>query len=73
MANNIHKGTELNNVKETWEQNEREHVKTSAPSTVDENLENIIEEEATEYENANKEDRLLGGERASVNDDANKK
>ena len=70
MANNPHKGTELNNVKETWEQNEREDVKTGAPSTTDENLENIIEEEATEYENANKEDRLLGGERASVNDDA---
>ena len=71
MANNLHKGTELNNVRETWDQNEREHVKTSAPSAADENLENIIQEEASEYENANKEERLLDGERASVKDNSN--
>jgi len=69
MSKGIHKGTELNNVKETWEQNEKENVKADRPSATDEDLENIIEEEASEYDEANKEDRLLGGERASVNDD----
>ena len=68
MARNIHKGTELNNVRETWNQNEREQAKTSAPTT-DENLERIIEDEALEYDNADKEERLLSGERASVKDD----
>jgi len=68
MARNIHKGTELNNVRETWSQNEREQAKTSAPTT-DENLERIIEDEALDYDNADKEERLLSGERASVKDD----
>ena len=69
MSKNIHKGTELNNVKETWDQNEKEGLKKSGPSTTDESLERTIKEESSEYENANKEERLLGGERASVNDD----
>lgn len=68
MPRNIHKGTELNNVRETWEQNERQHIsKPSAPGADD--LERVIENEATEYDNANKEERLLGGERATVDDD----
>jgi rubrerythrin len=70
MPKNIHKGTELNNVRETWEQNEKRDVRSKVPKSTDENLERIIEEEASEYENANKEDRLLGGERATVNDDS---
>lgn len=69
MPKNIHKGTELNNVRETWEQNEKENVNTDSSATTGENLERIIEEEASEYENANKEERLLDGDRASVNDD----
>lgn len=69
MPKNIHKGTELNNVRETWEQNEKEKVNTGDSATTGENLERIIEEEASEYENANKEERLLDGDRASVNDD----
>ncbi|MBO9682790.1 MAG: hypothetical protein J7502_09030 [Flavisolibacter sp.] len=69
MPKNIHKGTELNNVRETWEQNEKENVNTGSSATTGENLERIIEEEASEYENANKEERLLDGDRASVNDD----
>lgn len=69
MPKNIHRGTELNNVRETWEQNEKENVGTGKSSTTGENLERIIEEEASEYENANKEERLLEGDRASVNDD----
>jgi len=70
MPNNIHKGTELNNVRETWERNEKENVNTGGPTTGDENLERIIEEEASEYDNANKEERLLEGDRASVSDES---
>jgi len=72
MSKSIHKGTELNNVRETWEQNEKEQTKTNSPVTDNESLENKIHEEAREYDDANKEDRLLGGERASVNDDSKK-
>lgn len=69
MAKTVHKGTELNNVKETWNENEREHLNAGAPSTTDENLERAIKKEAADYEDANKEERLLGGDRASVDDD----
>jgi hypothetical protein len=69
MPKNIHKGTELNNVRETWERNEKENVHTGRPTTTDENLEHIIQEEASEYDNANKEERLLDGDRASVSDE----
>ena len=71
MAKPIHKGTELNNVKETWEQNEKEQTRTNRPVIANESLEDKIQEEARQYDDANKEDRLLGGERASVNDDSN--
>jgi len=69
MSKNIHKGTELNNVKETWDKNEKEQANASGSSTTDEDLERAIEKEASEYENANKEERLLSGERASVDDE----
>jgi hypothetical protein len=77
MEPNNHNGTELNNVQETWNQNEklRANEETSetnnntpedaAPAT---ELDRIIKEEASEYDNENKENRLLGGNRASVND-----
>jgi hypothetical protein len=68
MTTNQHKGTELNNVRETWEKNEREQVKTNAPPST-ESLQRTIEEEATKYDEANKEERLLTGNRASLNDD----
>ena len=71
MSKPIHKGTELNNVKETWEQNEKEQTRTNIPVIANESLEDKIQEEARQYDDANKEDRLLGGERASVNDDSN--
>jgi hypothetical protein len=70
MSKSIHKGTELNNIRETWEQNEKEQTKTNGPVTGNESLEKKIEKEAREYDDANKGDRLLGGERASVNDDS---
>jgi hypothetical protein len=68
MANNIHKGTELNNVKETWEKNEKKQLnRTSSES--EEGLDKVIKEESAEYDNANKEERLLDGDRGSVKDE----
>ena len=69
MAKNIHKGTELNNVKETWEQNEKKRANNIVPSTSDEGLDRVIKEESSEYDNANKEERLLTGDRGSVKDE----
>jgi hypothetical protein len=75
----IHKGTELNNVNETWKENERRRqLGEDSPTTgtpdnagaVSDNLQQTIQNEAAEYDNANKEDRLLDGERATVRDDA---
>ena len=79
MAKDIRKGTELNNVNETWDANEKKRESENAPGweratnsgTSDRNdLEQVIKEEATEYDNVNKEDRVLSGERASINDDS---
>lgn len=68
MANNIHKGTELNNVKETWEENEKKQLnRTSSES--EEGLDKVIKEESAEYDNANKDERLLDGDRGSVKDE----
>ncbi len=78
MAKDIHKGTELNNVKETWSQNEQNNERgmdadrsgTSSNGLPEESdLSQIIKEEAAEYDNVNKEDRLLSGDRATLNDD----
>ena len=72
-----HHGSELDNVQETWNQNEKlraneetnkiddNTLEDAAPAT---ELDKLIKEEANEYDNDNKEDRLLGGDRASVND-----
>ena len=75
MPINNHNGTELNNVKETWDQNEKERanrgeaaddvISDTAPATA---LDQIIQDKASEYDNENKENRLLSGDRASVND-----
>jgi hypothetical protein len=81
MANNTHKGSEFNNVSETWDQNERKRNNGNGPA--DDNaanetapaggLEQVIRREATEYDTESAEDRLLGGNRATFNDatDAN--
>jgi hypothetical protein len=78
MENSIHKGTELNNVKETWDQNEKNKENENTGKTETENskaapakteLEKIIKQEATEYDEENKENRLLTGERATINDE----
>ncbi len=72
----VHKGTELNNIQETWNQNERMRENNEMPGTGDtggdaagvgDDLQRVIKEEAAEYDNANKEDRVLDGDRATVN------
>lgn len=72
MAKGIHKGTELNNIQETWNENERRRAAgedVGRQTGVGEDLQQVISEEAAEYDNDNKEDRLLGGDRASLRDD----
>ena len=74
----LHKGTEFNNVNETWNRNEQrrqegeegrvENVSTGSTG-VNKDLAQTIREEAAEYDNASKEERVLDGERATVNDD----
>ncbi len=75
-----HKGTELNNIKETWDQNDKERNEapgadnaSTGTTAVNGDLQDTIKEEAAEYDNANKEDRVLGGDRASVNDDGDQR
>ena len=73
MATNNHKGSELRNVSETWDENERKRESGNAPQEagagLGEDLERVIKEEATAYDQENSEDKLLSGERASVNDE----
>lgn len=72
MANTIHKGTELNNIKETWQQNERAsgaNPENDPPTGIPSDLQQVVKEEAAEYDSARKEERLLDGERATVRDD----
>ena len=79
LAKNIHKGTEFNNINETWAQNERNRNSSNTPERLENtdtdnapqknSLEQLIHEEASEYDRANKEERLLSGDRASVKDD----
>jgi len=63
-----HKGRELNNVRETWEQNERDGSPVPASGT-EEALQQTIRREAEEYDRSSSEERLIGGDRASVSDD----
>lgn len=71
----LHKGNELRNVSETWQQNEQARQQESGlqriaaePTGLPGDLEDAIKEEAADYDNANKEERLLDGERASVSE-----
>lgn len=73
MAKGMQRRTGLRNVSETWDENEQklgsENVPgTDEPATVSKDLQEVISEEAAEYDNANKEERVLGGDRASVDD-----
>jgi hypothetical protein len=71
MAKNIHKGTELNNVRETWNENERRTGgdPNAEPVADNESLNEIVKEEAADYDQRNKEDQLLSGDRASLTDE----
>jgi hypothetical protein len=77
MAKGIHKGSEFHNIGETWDQNERNRAGNENPgrkrdenaTTISNDLDRTIKEEADEYDHDNKEERVMGGERASVNDD----
>jgi hypothetical protein len=78
MENTHHKGSELKNVTDTWAENERilreenqlkEEIKIPDEAPSGDELENIVRMESNEYDHSNKEDRLLGGERATMNDD----
>ena len=74
MAKSIHKGTEFSNINETWQQNERDGSNSGTsddPALPGKDLQQVIKEEAAAYENENKADRVLPGERATVNDDQN--
>ena len=78
MENSNHKGSEYNNIIETWEQNEKKRENANPTgtegNTTDEapagnDLEQVIKQEAREYDNVNKENRVLSGDRATINDD----
>lgn len=69
------KGSELNNVQETWDRNEKALQanggealpEPATDATTD--IEKLIKKEAGEYDQINKEERTLGGDRATINDD----
>lgn len=74
MAKEIRKATEYRNVTETWDENEAQRNENTeadlgGAETVSDDLQQTIEEEAAEYDEANKEDRLLDGDRATVKED----
>ncbi|MCU7549715.1 hypothetical protein OCK74_11355 [Chitinophagaceae bacterium LB-8] len=78
MAQDVQKGSEYHNIGETWDQNERKRAGGEPPRKKDDNntgttistdLDRAIKEEAAQYDHENKEDRVMGGERASVNDE----
>jgi hypothetical protein len=61
------------NVQETWEQNERNRQQESSlPAPEHEGtgsgVDEVVQREAAEYDQVSKEERLLDGERATVND-----
>ena len=73
----IHKGSELKNVSDTWDQNERERQNNDSSSSeketsTNDDLDGLVKAAATEYDQANKEERVLDGERATINDGADK-
>lgn len=73
MAKGMQRRTGLRNVSETWDQNERKRGTGDAPepdepAAVSNDLQQVIREEASEYDNANKEERVLGGDRATISD-----
>lgn len=81
MAKGVRKGSDYRNVGETWDKNEREREGSSRSGREDaatggkskeNDLERAVRESAEEYDDGNLDDKVMGGERASVNDDPNK-
>jgi len=65
-----HKGSELNNVRETWERNERENPRGAGEEpAVDKEIQKIARDEAEAYDREHSADTLLPGERATVKDE----
>ena len=79
MENNMHKGTEFNNIIETWNKNEQNRNSGNVPGNegaaneeitpAANPLEEVIRQEAAAYDSEIKENQLLGGDRATVNDE----
>lgn len=77
MAKQINKGLDFNNVNETWNKNEQNRPVGNPQQTSTErsestgraDLDRVIKKEAKEYDTTNKEDQLLSGDRATINDD----
>lgn len=72
MSNEIRKG--LTNVSETWEANERNRGEENRNDQSEQfpaasELDRVVREEAADYDNTSNEERLQGGDRATVNDD----
>lgn len=61
--------TGLNNVRETWDENERKLNAGNENREENSELDETIKEEAAEYDHADKVSRTLGGDRATVSDD----
>ena len=71
MENNMHKGSEFKNITDTWDENEKkrtdkDRASEDVPAT---GLDQVIKQEAAAYDNENKEEQLLQGDRATINDD----
>jgi hypothetical protein len=82
MENSNHKGSELNNVQETWNQNEKNLHDEKSAGREDEllqhippasELDRIISAEASDYDHANKEERVLSGERTTEHEESSDK
>lgn len=71
MQNN-HNGSEFKNIVDTWEENEKRRAASNTPEddAPKNDLEQLIKQEASEYDNENKENRVLAGDRATVNDNS---
>lgn len=73
MAKQINKSTGLNNVSETWDQNERARAAGKIPddnstAPAGNGLEKVIKEEAAAYDNSSAEERLMPNDRATENE-----
>lgn len=75
MANEIRNRSGLNNVSETWDANERKNLSDQNSSAEDvpaaSELDRVVREEAAEYDQTSSDEKLQGGDRATVRDEDN--